>query len=172
LSLNDHHLAAEIAIAPLSVAQQSDEPERLSDLFRTVLDALPYYNERAKSSESAKYTANRLRQSASADPGSVLVAHVGGKLAGFVFNNLDDETIWLSWFGVDSALRERGVGSSLLRSLDRRARSLGAHKIWCDSRTENLESKITLDKHGYRQICTIPDHWYRQDFILWEKRVG
>jgi ribosomal protein S18 acetylase RimI-like enzyme len=154
------------------VAQQSDEPERLSDLFRTIVDALPYYNERAKRSELAKYTADRLRQSASVDPGAVLVARVDGKLAGFIINNLDDETIWLSWFGVDIALRERGVGSSLLKALDRRALSLGVHKIWCDSRAENLESKIALAKHGFRQICTIPDHWYRQDFILWQKRVG
>jgi ribosomal protein S18 acetylase RimI-like enzyme len=171
-SLYEPNLALRIAVAPLLVAQQSDEPEQLSDLFRTVLRGLPYYNERAKASESAKYTADRLRQSASSDRGSVLVAHVDGKLGGFIISNLDDETIWLSWFGVDAAFRERGVGSALLLALDSRARSLGAHKIWCDSRTENLESKIALNKHGFQQICTIPDHWYRQDFILWEKRVG
>jgi RimJ/RimL family protein N-acetyltransferase len=154
------------------MAPKSDEPERLSDLFRTVLHGLPYYNERAKSSETAKYSTHRLRQSASADPGSVLVAHVDGNLAGFAINNLDDETIWLSWFGVNASMRSRGVGGSLLRALDQRARSKGVHKIWCDSRTENVESKVALAKHGFRQICTIPNHWYRQDFILWEKLVG
>ena len=154
------------------MAQKSNEPELLSELFRTILDGLPYYNERAKRSEVAKYTADRLRQSALGDPESILVARISDRLAGYAINNLDDETIWLSWFGVDPAFRKRGVGTSLLRALDRRAETLGAHKVWCDSRTENLESKLTLTGHGFRQLCTIPDHWYRQDFILWEKRVG
>jgi ribosomal protein S18 acetylase RimI-like enzyme len=106
------------------------------------------------------------------DPGSVLTAHLDNKLVGFVISNLDDETIWLSWFGVDMAVRQRGVGSSLLRALDQRARLVGAHKVWCDSRTDNMASRLALSKHGFQPICTIPDHWYRQDFILWEKRVG
>jgi GNAT superfamily N-acetyltransferase len=165
-------LVAEIAIAPLSVADGSNEPERLCGLFRVVIDALPYYNDRAKTSETAKYAADKLRRYALADPGSVLVAHLDDRLAGFVLNNLDDETIWMSWFGVDLAFRRRGVGSCLLQALDQRTRSLGIHKIWCDSRTENSESKLTLTRNGFRQICTIPNHWYRQDFILWEKRVG
>jgi GNAT superfamily N-acetyltransferase len=136
------------------------------------VDALPYYNERAKASETAKYAADRLRRHALADPGSALVARLDDGLVGFVINNLDDETIWLSWFGVNPAFRRRGVGSCLLQALDQRARTLGMHKIWCDCRTENVESKLTLTQNGFRQICTIPDHWYRQDFILWEKRVG
>jgi ribosomal protein S18 acetylase RimI-like enzyme len=170
--VTDTRLAIKVSIEPLSVQQSSSEPERLRDLFRTTIEAISYYNERAKSSELKKYTSDSLRQSALKDPGSVLVARVERQLVGFAINNLDDETIWLSWFGVDASLRGRGVGRELLQALDQRALSLGAHKIWCDSRTENVESKITLSKHGFRQICTIPDHWYRQDFILWEKRVG
>jgi ribosomal protein S18 acetylase RimI-like enzyme len=156
----------------LSTEPNSKEPERLCNLFRTTVDALPYYNERAKSSEIGKYTTDRLRQLALTDPGSVLVAHAEDQLAGFAINNLDDDTIWLSWFGVDKSFRGRGVGGELLQALERRTVLFGAHKIWCDSRTENVESKMALVKHGFQQICTIPDHWYRQDFILWEKRVG
>ncbi|MGJ4924382.1 GNAT family N-acetyltransferase [Bradyrhizobium oligotrophicum] len=156
----------------MSIADDSDEPERVSALFRTIVDALPYYNERAKTSEISKYSANRLRQSASIDSSSILVARFNTSLVGFVISNLDDETIWLSWFGVDPVYRRRGIGDQLLQALDRRALSMGVHKLWCDSRTDNVESKARLADNGFRQICTIPDHWYRQDFVLWEKRVG
>lgn len=137
-----------------------------------MLGAISYYNQRAKQGERAKYTTERIRNSAIADSGTILIALAADQIAGFAFNNLDDDTIWLSWFGVAAAFRNRGIGTGLLRALDRRAISLGIHKIWCDSRTENIESKSALSNHGFRPLCTIPDHWYRQDFILWEKRVG
>ncbi|MFC5320437.1 GNAT family N-acetyltransferase [Bradyrhizobium oligotrophicum] len=156
----------------MSIAYDSDEPERVSALFRTIVDALPYYNERAKASAISNYSAGRLRQSASTDSSSILVARFDTSLVGFAISNLDDETIWLSWFGVDPVYRRRGIGDRLLQALDQRALLTGTHKLWCDSRTDNAESKAILAGNGFRQICTIPDHWYRQDFILWEKRVG
>jgi RimJ/RimL family protein N-acetyltransferase len=154
------------------VASGSHEPARLAQLFKSVVNALPYYNAQAKASEIAKYSAEHLQEAASVDPGSVLVARVGIEVVGFAINNLDDGTIWLSWFGVAPTYRKRQIGGSLLQALDQRARSLGIHKIWCDSRTENIESGLALAKHGFQRICTIPDHWYRQDYFLWEKRVG
>lgn len=154
------------------MAPTCGEPERLSTLFQSVINLIPYYNQRAKQAESAKYTADALRSKASADPGSVLVAQCDSQIVGFAFNNLDDDTLWLAWFGVAPDFRNRGVGAGLLQALDRRALSLGVHKVWCDSRTENVESKFALMKHGFLPLCTIPDHWFRQDFILWEKRVG
>lgn len=158
--------------ATLTVTSGCDDPERLASAFSEVLHGLPYYNERAKLGESQKYTASRLAAAAAADPESVLVAEIDGQLAGFLFNHLDDETVWLSWFGVRPDFRRRGVGGALLRGLDLRAKKVESHKIWCDSRTDNEKSQTILTRHGYVQLCTLRNHWYRQDFILWEKRVS
>jgi ribosomal protein S18 acetylase RimI-like enzyme len=159
------------AVSPLNVSRAS-EPDQVSTIFREVLWELPYYNERAKTGELQKYTPGKLRASALADPDAILVARVGEELAGFLFNHVDDELVWLSWFGVLPKYRGRGIGSALLLALDERVKHAGYHKIWCDSRTSNEKSKSTLMQHGYVQICTLRDHWYRQDFILWEKRVS
>lgn len=164
--------ARSVTVTPLAVGQRSDEPEDLGRLFAEVLQELPYYNECAKRSELAKYQPDRLREAVYRDEHSVLVARSGADLTGFCFNNSDDGTVWLSWFGVAASYRRRGVGSALLSALGERAAALGAHKIWCDSRTGNEPSASILRRHGFTEICTIPDHWYRQDFILWEKRVG
>lgn len=164
--------ASPTGVSALSVLQGADEPDRLAAVFHEVLRELPYYNDRAKAGELKKYTPSKLREAALADPESVLVAKVGGNLAGFLFNHVDDETVWLSWFGVLSTYRKQGVGDALLQALDIRARKAGSHKIWCDSRTGNEKSKSILMQHGYMQLCTLHDHWYRQDFILWEKRVS
>jgi ribosomal protein S18 acetylase RimI-like enzyme len=151
---------------------RSEEADQLSQFFGQVLESLPYYNRRAKTGELAKYSPFRLRDAASTDPSSVLVAKIGQELAGFCFSHADDATTWLAWFGVHSDYRRRGIGTDLLRAVEQRALEMGRHKVWCDSRTDNEASKSALACHGYVQICTIQKHWYQQDFILWEKLLS
>ena len=103
-----------------------------------------------------------------ADVDSVLVATVNTQIVGFCFSNIDDGLIWLSWFGVRPEYRRHGIGTALLNALDARAKRAGAHKVWCDCRTDNVASRATLADSGYREICTLVNHWYGQDFLLWE----
>jgi hypothetical protein len=44
-----------VYVEPLAVSSLSDEPDRVSAVFAEVLNSLPYYNDRAKSAELAKY---------------------------------------------------------------------------------------------------------------------
>lgn len=146
--------------------------EAVSALFRLVLKGLPYYNDRAKRGELSKYNAERLNASVLNDPDSVLIAKSGDQALGFCLNNYDDDLIWLAWFGVHPMHRRRGVASLLLCKLEETARRRNCHKIWCDSRTENLPSRSILTLQGYHEICTVTSHWYGQDFILWEKSLS
>lgn len=150
---------------------RSEEAEAVSSLFVQVVSALPYYNDWAKKSEIAKYSATLLREALSADSDAVLVARVETDIVGFCISRQDDSLIWLSWFGVHPAYRHRGIGSALVNKLEETVRNGRSHKIWCDCRTENEASKAVLGTHGYRQICTVRNHWYGQDFILWEKAI-
>jgi len=164
--------AASNEVAPVVSRMQPEEAEPVNQLFCEIVEKLPYYNELAKSSEIAKYSVEALRASSSNDPDSVLVAKVGDQVIGFCFSNSDDGLVWLAWFGVHSSFERQGVGSVLLEKLEETVRNGRSHKIWCDCRTENEASKSTLSKHGYLQICTVRNHWYGQDFILWEKLVA
>ena len=148
-----------------------EEAEDIASLFGEVLMSLPYYNEQAKASELVKYQATSLRDSAARDPDSVLVARDTSQVVGFCFNHNDDGIIWLSWFGVHPDYRRRGVGAALLTKLESTVREGRSHKIWCDCRTENEASKCALTKQGYTQLVTLLNHWYGQDFIIWEKLV-
>jgi ribosomal protein S18 acetylase RimI-like enzyme len=156
-----------IQIAALDVADAAE----LSALFGQILRALPYYNERAQAAELTKYSAAGLKELIRCDPGSVFVAKVGSKLIGYCFSSHDDALVWMAWIAVHPDYRRTKVASALIQTLEARAQSLGSHKIWCDCRTENEPSKLTLLHNGFRQICTIRNHWFGQDFILWEKFV-
>src|SRR6266700_7835188 len=133
---------------------KTEEAESLSALFKEVLFAIPYYNDVAKTSELAKYSRDLLRDSVLADPDSILVARDDTEIVGYCLSREDDSLIWLSWFGVHPSYRRRGIGSALLEKLEETVRNGRSHKIWCDCRTENEDSKTVLVKHGYTQLCT------------------
>jgi ribosomal protein S18 acetylase RimI-like enzyme len=144
------------------------EFDAVAALMRGVIEPLSYYNDRAKRAEYAKYSADGLRALAAVDPQAVLVARDAGTPIGFCVSRFDDGTIWLSWFGTAARARGRGVGAALLAALAATLPSRNAHKIWCDSRVNNVESKSVLERAGFRRVATLTNHWYGQDYFLWE----
>lgn len=136
--------------------------------MRETIEPLTYYNERAIRAELTKYTSATLRALAADDPHALIVARDETGLTGFCVSRFDDGTIWLSWFGTAARARGRGIGAALLAALAGTLPSRGAHKIWCDSRTDNAESKSVLERAGYGRITTLVNHWYGQDYFLWE----
>lgn len=143
----------------------------VADLIAAVIEPLEYYPEPVRQHEIDKYSPARLRKRVQDDSDSVLVAILGAEIAGFCLNHYDDRLIWLEWFGVRREFRGAGIGRALLQTLERTAPARGCHKVWCDCRTTNLTSRAVLTKAGYRNICTLTNHWYGLDFILWEKPI-
>ncbi len=93
-------------ISPIRPSECAD----LAVLVERVVSDLPYYSDRAKAEEIAKYTESELRGSMATDPDSVLVARNEERIVGFCISRYDDGLIWLSWFATDAAYRGRGIG--------------------------------------------------------------
>ena len=142
------------------------------DLVRSVIAPLGYYTKKARQMEVAKYTSDELERMRREDPDSVLVAVQGAKIIGFCLSRYDDGLIWLAWFGVDKNYRGLGVGQKLLGALEATVRKRGGHKLWCDCRTTNTESKRLLIAAGFTPTGLLRNHWFGQDFILWDKSVS
>lgn len=154
-----------ITVAPM----RSEDAQGISDLITSIIQSLDYYNERARTEEVNKYSPSKLTDSIIEDPDSILVARDDSGVLGFCISRYDDGVIWLAWFGVNPVCRQKGIGSQLLVALDETLPKRRAHKIWCDTRTENLTAQGVLRKAGYSKIGTLKNHWYGQDFFLWEK---
>jgi ribosomal protein S18 acetylase RimI-like enzyme len=149
---------------------RKDELDEISKLFSKILEDLPYYNSLAKENELRKYTPPKLAEKQKQDKYSVLVAlDESNEIVGFCFNHFDDFTIWLDWFGVKPPNRKKGTGGAIIQALFKTATERGAHKVWCDTRTSNEASKNLLRKLGFKEIAEVKNHWYKQDFILWER---
>jgi ribosomal protein S18 acetylase RimI-like enzyme len=134
-----------------------------------LISNIPYYNATAKAHEIERYSSSALLAKINNDPLSVILAREQDALAGFCISRFDDYTIWLEWFGVTEAYRGRAVTRLLLEALEDSLPARGCHKIWCDCLTSNTAAIHVLSTAGYSQIVTLRNHWYGQDFILWEK---
>ena len=148
-----------------------DDLSEISKVFQKVLSAIPYYNKLAKEIEEKKYAPGELSKKLEEDPKSIITIKVEGVIAGFCFSRFDDFTIWLEWFGIAQAYRGKELSRLLLLQLEQAAKERNCHKIWCDSRTENLKSISILQKNGYENIALLRRHWYSQDFFLWQKFI-
>ena len=144
----------------------------LSTTIETLIEQIPCYNDLAKRNETARYSATALETKIKQDEYAVIIAEINNQVAGFCLSRFDDYTIWLEWFGVTDNHRGKGITRLLLQKLEETVVQRGCHKIWCDSRTSNKAAVHLLSQAGYSQIVTINNHWYNQDFILWEKQIA
>lgn len=150
----------------------ANDCQTLPKIIEKVVQDIPYYNDLAKKSEISKFQTTDLVSKIHEDKFSILVAVNSQEILGFCMSRFDDYLLWLEWFGVVENYRGQGVANLLLNELDKTIEIRKCHKIWCDCRTSNKASIHILTNHGFRQLVTIPNHWYKQDFILWEKEFN
>ena len=147
----------------------------LPNLYRAlsgIIDEVPLYNDRSKSSDHKIYTKKYLTELHRTDPELLLVGYCGSSLAAFAVCKFDQGPIWLSWFGAVPEYRGHGFGKKILANLLGGLRRRGVHKLWCDTRTNNKYAIKILKSLGFRKLCRMENHWYNQDYFLWEYRVS
>lgn len=149
-----------------------DDCKTLPNVIETVIQAIPYYNDLAKQSEIAKFQTSDLLRKIEEDKYSVIIATNNDEIVGFCMTRFDDYLIWLEWFGVLETHRGKGIANLLLTELEKTIIIRQCHKVWCDCRTSNIALIHILTKHGFKQVVTVHNHWYKQDFILWEKEIN
>jgi ribosomal protein S18 acetylase RimI-like enzyme len=159
------------AASIIRIATEKDAAP-LATAIEHLITGIPYYNALAKQHEILRYSAGALALKIKEDPYSIILACNGNEIAGFCISRFDDYTIWLEWFGVIEKYRGAGITKQLLRALENTVAERECHKIWCDCRTSNQPAIHLLSSTGYSQIATIKNHWYGQDFILWQKTVS
>ena len=161
----------DFASVKIIVAGPSLSP-KLARLYRSAIASSPYYSRRAKRTELKRFSLRHVRDGLKHRDNLFLAAVEKNSVIGAVNGTFEAGLFWIDWIVVGSSHRGQGVATALLQSLESRLQRRRIHKVWCDSRTTNMESKALLAKHGYSRIATIRNHWYGQDFILWQKLLS
>ncbi|MEU8385985.1 GNAT family N-acetyltransferase [Streptosporangium sp. NPDC048865] len=83
------------------------------------------------------------------DPEAVLIAEVGGRMAGTLLAGWDGWRAHLYRLAVDPALRRRGVGTALIRAAEERFAAFGAFRVDAMVLRDNAPAHHAWGAAGY-----------------------
>ena len=139
------------------MTSNSDSAFRLRPAQLSDLDAL-------LALENATFTSDllsrrRMRHWIEADNGIFVVAvDKSGTIAGstLLFTPRDSDSARLYSLAIAKAARGQGLGSRLIRELEKRSRKAGFKRIHLEVAHDNTAARSLYEKLGYRQVRSIP----------------
>lgn len=141
----------------------------MAELVQNIIQDTDYYSSEAKEAEKNKFSVENLQSLIKNDNSIFLAAKEDDKLIGFIYGFFDCGTFWADWIGVLKENRRKGVALGLMRELEMILGDTKTRKVWCDTRSDNKESNAMLKKLGFERAAHLKEHWYGQDYYLWEK---
>lgn len=144
--------------------------KEFSKLATEVISKTPYYSQNAKKHELKKFEVKCLKQKIKDKNNCYVTAKVNNKIVGFCYGYFDAGTFWLEWIGVGKEFRRKGIATSMIMFAHKKLKSR-VHKIWNDSRSNNKEAVAFFKKLKFEKVAHIKNHWYKQDFCLWQKFI-
>ena len=105
------------------------------------------------------------------ETGWALIASVDGQAAGCVFYEPAGENIYLHRLGVLPAFRESGVGRTLVKAVETRAKEGGYKGIRLGTRIVLTKNRAFYERLGYRLVGYGERLWQGEPFyVVYEKR--
>ena len=88
-----------------------------------------------------------------------LVAEADGRIAGFILAEHEGERAHLITIDVLAAERRRGVGTALLRAIERTLAARGVRQVELETATDNHAAIAFWQKHGYRTAAVLKSYY-------------
>jgi transitional endoplasmic reticulum ATPase len=124
-------------------------PWRVRDFHADDLDAVVrLWDNQAASSEAPAFSLSDLIAAVRSHEPAV-VAVVGEELVGAAVAAVGGDRAWVMGISLAPAWRRRGIGSGMLRELERRLVAAGVHRIQCLLAGESDLGALALDHAGY-----------------------
>lgn len=144
----------------------------LKALFDRLVMGTELYVAGSRQADIDRFTLEALEQLIARDAQMVLIVEDGGRPAGFCLATDQHGPIWIDWIAVAPEIRGRGVARALLSTLIETARNRGAGRVWCDCLAINAGAIAMLEAAGFTRIAHLANHWWGQDYLLWERPLA
>lgn len=115
-------------------------------------------------SSALALTAGSLARKARSE--TVLLAHLGERLAGCAFLAERGDCIYLGKLAVDPASQGQGIGRALLAAAEDHARRAGKPAIELQTRVELTENHVAFSRLGFRETARTAHAGYRRPTSL------
>jgi ribosomal-protein-alanine N-acetyltransferase len=116
------------------------------------------------------YSKRELRWFLSQAGALCIVDEIGDAIAGFLIADREGAVAHIITIDVAPAHRRRGVGTQLIREIERRLAALGVGEINLETAADNEAGTAFWLRHGYRTIGVMPGYYLgRQDALAMQK---
>ncbi len=113
-----------------------------------------------------RWTPSKVRSSIKDPDTMTLVASMSGDLVGFAIMRFGDADAHLHLLAVAGKHRRVGVGSMLLRWLEKSCRNAGIRRIRAELRESNEVARSFYETLGFRRIGRIPGYYDQREAAL------
>ena len=113
-----------------------------------------------------RWTPSRVRRSIDDEETIVLVATLGGDLAGFAIMKFGDLNAHLHLLAVEPKQRRAGIGRAMMLWLERSCRTAGMQHIRLEVRESNRPACQFYESHGYAELGRISAYYDREETAL------
>jgi ribosomal-protein-alanine N-acetyltransferase len=113
-----------------------------------------------------RWTPARVAASIRASDVNVLVASVGGNIAGFAIMRYGDDDAHLDLLAVAPPYRRAGVGRQLLEWLEKCAVVAGIFTVALEVRAGNEGAQLFYERMGYRTLVQLPGYYQNIEAAL------
>jgi ribosomal protein S18 acetylase RimI-like enzyme len=149
-----------------------DDATALKALLDRLVMAAELYVEGSRRADIDRFTREALVHLIARDAPMMPVAEDDAGLVGFCLASDQHGPVWIDWIAVAPEVRGQGVAGALLAKLADTARGRGAARLWCDSLAVNAAAIAMLERSGFIRIAQLPNHWWGQDYLLWERPLA
>jgi ribosomal protein S18 acetylase RimI-like enzyme len=146
----------------------SDVEETSALLRKNILDLKRHYTSKERRTEIKEYSVENMQKNIKS--WYVKVAEENGRVVGVIVCTFIGQPglCWLNWVVVKKSYRRRGIGSMLVKSLEKPANDRW-NRIRCRTRMSNGPSINMFKKLGYRKVATIHRRIRKRYAYTWEK---
>jgi RimJ/RimL family protein N-acetyltransferase len=135
-----------------------------------LIDSMPYYGERFKAFEKARFDRTFLRTLIEIDPWHIMLFEMDGKTGGFSISGPANGTIFQFWSAIYPACRGTLLGRFGMDTFIAHWDNSRFHKASTYTRPDNRPALVLLKRYGYREVAHLEDHIFGEDYLVMERK--
>ncbi|SDG46378.1 GNAT family N-acetyltransferase [Pelagibacterium luteolum] len=160
-------------ITPSQMTARGATEADINDVHRELMDlidSMPYYGERFKAYEKARFDRTFLRTLMAIDPWHVLLLETDGKTGGFLISGPANGTIFQFWSAIYPDFRGTPLGRFGMEAFISHWDNNRFHKASTYTRPDNRPALVLLKRFGYQQVAHLEDHIFGEDYFVMERK--
>ena len=160
------------ATPDIAMNARAATPADIAPVHRELMDlieSMPYYGERFKAFEKARFSKTFLRTLLAIDPWHILLLEMDGKTGGFLISGPANGTIFQFWSAIYPDFRKSPLGRFGMEAFIAHWDNSRFHKASTYTRPDNRPALVLLKRYGYQQVAHLENHIFGEDYFVMER---